>query len=194
MPLRPLLPVIAGLLVSGPLAAQAPNPAPTPPTASAPAAAAYDYFAALGAESLEVAARLLEPEGLAAFKRTFVAFSGTEAGQEVLGLFDVPSAAELGRLTDAQVFARFLAFSMGEAGSPLAILKDSKYTIIGEVQETPTLVHVVARIESAVEGMALSDVVVVTVQQTRLGWRLELPGEIQAMLAGLQAVLSEMIQ
>ncbi len=196
MPSRPIrtAAVIAAWLLTTPLAAQVPDSTAARPASGTAAAVAYDYYAALATDSMVAAARLLEPEGLAAFRSTFVAFAGTEAGGEILGLFEVASPAELNQLDPARVFARFLEFSTEQGGNPLEVLADASFRIVGEVPEGAALVHVLARITTNVDGNPFSDVEVVTVMRTGEGWRVRLPGQVRLMLASLQAALSEMIQ
>ena len=104
---------------------------------------------------------------------------------ERMQILKVSTAAEQAKLTDREVFARFLGVAMDQPGAR-EVLKNSKSTALGAVAEGQTL-HFVSRTEIAVEGMKMSKMEVLSMQQENGVWRVLLSGDLSGMVAALEA-------
>ena len=76
-------------------------------------------------------------------------------------------------------FEAYVSFLEGQIQQMQVRISGGK--ILGTVEETPELVHVVARVQLGLGDDAISSLDLVSVRKTDTGWRIALKDEIQAM-------------
>ena len=84
------------------------------------------------------------------------------------------SPKDVGRLTPRQVFIRLLKGTILSIRGGSGALNDATFTILGQVNETPTLVHVVYRAEFYVKGINFRSLSVISLTEYKERWRIKL--------------------
>jgi hypothetical protein len=144
------------------------------------------YTTALLELRVDDAAALVHSSALTSIRRMVNLMLGDNVDPaERMQILKVRTAAEQAKLTDQQVFARFLGVVMNQQGAR-DVLKNSKSTALGAVAEGQTL-HFVSRTEIAVEGVKMSKMEVLSMQKENGVWRVLLSGDLNGMVAALEA-------
>ena len=202
----PFLLAASAILLAHPKRMNAQNPASPAPTTIVQTA-----FRAYQAKHWTDFASLVHADALAEFRRQNLemaelwdAHAGemnearkhadlpTDLGNPMLRLFaGVKTLSELRALSPQEFLARYL-----EARSPKADPRDPEYQppvttreIIGEVTETPDLVHVVYRVRTDVGKYGRTESIdVVPVKRAASGWQLMLNSELSFTGSGMMMV------
>ncbi len=82
--------------------------------------------------------------------------------------------ADVGKLTPRQVFIRLVKGTIRSIRGGDGALDDATFTVLGQVNETPTLVHVVYRAEFLVKSIHFRSLSVITLTRYRDQWRVKL--------------------
>ncbi len=165
------------------------------PAAQGPAADANDpearrianaYTTALLQSRTDDAAALVHTSALTPIRRLVeLMLKEDRDGSQRMQLLNVRTAAEQAKLSDRQVFARFIGLVMKQQGAREA-LQNAKSTMLGAVAEGATL-HFVGRTEISMEGMKISKLEVLSMQKENGAWRVLLSGDLSGMVAALEA-------
>lgn len=144
------------------------------------------YTTALLEIRLDEAAALVHSSALSSIRRIVNLMLSDDADSaQRMKILKVRTAAEQAKLTDRQVFARFLGVVMDQPGAR-EVLKNSKSTALGAVAEGQTL-HFVSRTEIAMEGVKMSKMEVLSMQKEDGVWRVLLSGDLSGMVAAMEA-------
>lgn len=107
------------------------------------------------------------------------------SGSVLEQMVGVSSAAALGSLSDAQVYARFLKAVLNAQPAARDAMKSATFDIIGHVDEAPDLTHVVYRMTMMVEGITIRKVDVLTLRRDGTAWRATLTADIENLITRL---------
>jgi hypothetical protein len=169
------------------------TPADTPETV------AKAYVDATLAGDWAKAASLTHPESLAQFKKLFEPIFANEKSAVLAGiLLGVKSRAEFDQLSDAQLFVKLTGSLMsgiaGELPGFNKTLSKMSFNIIGQIAETPDLVHLLYRTQVPLDEMRLKDapadlfknitvskLEVMTLNRYENTWRMTLSSELEGM-------------
>lgn len=144
-------------------------------------AVVLDYARAFAAHDYVAAARLIDPDELAAF----MGLLADLAALDETGAFDVdPDAAP------PEAFAEFLAAIAGAEPLVDEALESARATVVGSVPEGDSLRHVVVRSRFEMMGTETSGVEVTTVRRTDDGWAVTFDARLRQFQAGLEAALA----
>lgn len=144
------------------------------------------YTTALLEIRLDDAAALVHSSALSSIRRIVNLMLSDDADSaQRMKILKVRTAAEQSKLTDRQVFARFLGVVMDQPGAR-DVLKNSRSTALGAVAEGQTL-HFVSRTEIAMEGVKMSKMEVLSMQKENGVWRVLLSGDLSGMVAAMEA-------
>lgn len=167
--------------------------------ADTPEAVGKAYVDATLASDWAKAASLTHPESLAQFKKLFEPIFANEKSAVMAGiLIGVNSRAEFDQLNDAQMFEKLLGSMMGGIIGELPgfdkTLSKASFNIIGQIAETPDLVHLLYRTQVPLDEMRLKDapadlfknitvtkLEVMTFKRFENTWRLTLSSELEGM-------------
>jgi hypothetical protein len=158
-----------------------------------PEAVAKAYIAATQTADWAKAASFMHPDSLAQVKKMFEPIFAQEKELKAVGpLFGVKSRAEFDQVSGAQVFEKL----MSEYGRMVAgfdkLMSKPSFEIVGQVAETPDLVHLVYRAQKPLYGYGLhttgftnyvtyTKLEVMTLKRYESAWRLTLPSEFEMM-------------
>lgn len=170
---RSLAGALVLLLVAGlPLAAQR-QAAP----AGSARAVAQRTLAALSARNADAFAREASPQDLAAFRAQLLpgvqkALSGDQKAQALAMFAPARSYAEIEKIPAERLFALYLGAVMKRVGAagPLQV----ENTILGEVPEADSLVHVVYRQRVRSGASSSNNVALLSLRRTPGGWKVVL--------------------
>lgn len=176
--------VSVALLTASPLVAQ--RQAPAAP--GSPRAVAQRTLAAQAARNAEAFAREVNPQDLAVFRAQLLptiqkALAGEKRAQALAMFAPAKTYAEIQKLPAERVYALYLGAVMRRVGSagPLQVTN----TILGEVPEGDSLVHVVYRQRVRSGSSGANNVAVLTLRRTPGGWKVVLDAG-QAGMGGPQ--------
>jgi hypothetical protein len=142
------------------------------------------YTLALLQSRADDAAALVHSSALTSIRRVVDLWlrEGSDENQR-MELLNVRTAAEQAKLSDRQVFARFIGVVIKQGARE--ILQNAKSTMLGAVAEGATL-HFVGRTEVTMDGMKISKLEVLSMQQEDGVWRVLLSGDLSGMVAALE--------
>src|SRR5262245_58218298 len=124
-----------------------------------PESAAKAYFAAMRASDWAKGGSLMHRYGLASKKPTFAAaINADRTGDAAKTIFKLKSGAEYSQLSEATVFERLMDFITSVEPDMKTALASSTNTILGRVDESPDLAHVVFRSRTKLEGEEVNEV------------------------------------
>jgi len=151
-----------------------------------PESAAKAYFAAMQASDWAKLAGLMHPDALASIKRMFTtAIKADQTGDAAKTIFKLKSAEEYSQLSDAAVFERLMDFITSVEPDMKTVLSSSTNAILGKVDESPDLAHVVFRSRSKVEGDEVNEVDLLSFKKQGSTWRALLTSDLEAILSQL---------
>jgi len=151
-----------------------------------PESAAKAYFAAMQASDWAKLASLMHPDALASIKRTFAtAIKADQTGDAAKTIFKLKSAAEYSQLSDAAVFERLMDFIASVEPDMKTALSSSTNTILGKVDESPDLAHVVFRSRSKLGGDEVNEVDLISFKKQDSAWRALLSSDLEGILSQL---------
>ncbi|HEU0179260.1 MAG TPA: hypothetical protein VFV58_33765 [Blastocatellia bacterium] len=148
-----------------------------------PESVAKAYFAAMQAADWAKCASLTHPEALASMKRKFaVAINADPSGDAAKTIFKLKSGAEYSQLSEAAIFERLMDFITSIAPDMKTALASSTNTILGRVDESPDLAHVVFRSRTKMEGDEVNEVDLLSFKKQDSTWRALLTSDMEEML------------
>jgi len=148
-----------------------------------PESVAKAYFAAMQAVDWAKCASLMHPDALASMKRTFATvISADKTGDAAKTIFKLKSAAEYSQLSEAAVFERLMDFITSVAPDMKAALASSTNTILGRVDESPDVAHIVFRSRTKVAGDEVNEVDLISFKKQDSTWRALLTSDMEEML------------
>jgi hypothetical protein len=151
-----------------------------------PESAAKAYFAAMQASDWAKLASLTHPDALASIKRMFAtAIKSDQTGDAAKTIFKLKSAAEYSQLSDAAVFERLMDFITSVEPDMKTALSSSTNTILGKVDESPDLAHVVFRSRSKLAGDEVNEVDLLSFKKQDSAWRALLSSDLEGILSQL---------
>ena len=180
---------LSALLLSGVLSAPLPAQQSRPQArAGSPRAVAERVLASLARKDADAFTADVHPEALVAFRSNVVRILEQSAtpDQRAQGLQffgGAKSIDELRKLPADRVFSAYMrgVFARMSARGPVQVTN----SIVGEVAEGESLVHVVYRARVTQGGQSVVNVAVLTLRRTPGGWKAQLEGDLQG-LAGPQ--------
>jgi len=151
-----------------------------------PESAAKAYFASLQSADWAKCASLMHRDELASMKRTFAAAINAErTGDAAKTIFKLKSVAEYSQLSEATVFERVMDFITSVEPDMKASMASSTNTILGRVDESPDLAHIVFRSRTKMGGEEINEVDLISFKKQDSAWRALLPSDIENMLNSL---------
>jgi hypothetical protein len=156
-----------------------------------PESAAKAYLAALRSGDWAKCASLMHRDALASMKRTFAAaIDADKTGDAAKTIFKLKSAAEYSQLSEATVFERVMDFITSVDPEMKTDLASSTNTILGRVDESPDLAHLVLRSRTKMGGEEVDEVDLISFKKQDSTWRALLPSDIENMLNSLAEEIS----
>ncbi|HEV2669445.1 MAG TPA: hypothetical protein VG324_31300 [Blastocatellia bacterium] len=148
-----------------------------------PESVAKAYFAAMQAVDWAKCASFMHPDALASMKRTFATvISADKTGDAAKTIFKLKSAAEYSQLSEAAVFERLMDFITSVAPDMKTALASSTNTILGRVDESPDLAHIVFRSRTKMAGGEVNEVDLISFKKQDSTWRALLTSDMEEML------------
>jgi hypothetical protein len=148
-----------------------------------PESAAKAYFAAMREADWAKCASLMHPDALASMKRTFATVvDADKTGDAAKTIFKLKSAAEYSQLSDTAIFERLMDFITGVAPDMKTALASSTNTILGRVDESPDLAHIVFRSRTKTAGEEVNEVDLISFKKQDSTWRALLTSDMEEML------------
>ncbi len=95
----------------------------------------------------------------------------------------LPNEAEFARLSEADVFARFLQSMMQQSPDLKAALGGAESAILGHVREGADTAHAVVRARVSTQGVAIAQVSVISMRRLGSGWGVLLSGNFDGVAA-----------
>ncbi len=172
-----------------------------------PESVARAYVAATQSGDWAKVTSLMHPESLAQFKKLFEPIFADEKLAKSFGMmFGISSRAEYDQLSGGQILEKLVGTLGGVLPGFDQMMSKSSFDIVGQVTETPELVHIVYRMQVPLDALQLKDapnftknvsitkMEVMSLKRYENGWRLTLSGEIEGMaqmFANLSSMMSE---
>jgi len=160
-----------------------------------PESVAKAFVAATQAADWAKAASFMHPDSLDQFKKLVEPMFTNEKSAKVTGeLFGVKSRAEFDQVSGAQIFEKLMSGIAGLIPGFSNLMDKASFDIIGQVAETPELVHLLYRTRASLDDMQLNDapdlfknvtftkLEVMTLKRHANTWRLTLSDEVDAMM------------
>ncbi|MFL5541405.1 MAG: hypothetical protein ACJ8J0_20625 [Longimicrobiaceae bacterium] len=152
-----------------------------------PEQVAERYLATMKAKDWAANAALVHPAELDSIKAAFVDVARSDTSTAGLrALFNVTSARELEALPPAQVYARFVASTVGSQAEMTQFLSTAVFHVLGHVSEGDS-VYVVYRVRATGAGGPVSQVTVMSLRRDGAGWKTRLTDELQTTIGALHA-------
>ena len=171
------------LLTASALSAQNQRPA----AADTPEAVAEKYVAAMRAHNWRGMAALMHPAALAKFRGLIGAAAKSERGAQLRqNVFGGATAAQLDSLSDGDFYAKFIEAAMGQSPELQSVLDSAAVQVIGHVNESPTLTHVVFNTRLTLGQIAVTKPDVITLQRSGNAWLMLLRADLEVMAAAIR--------
>ncbi|MGH7531461.1 MAG: hypothetical protein ACREMN_13855 [Gemmatimonadales bacterium] len=106
--------------------------------------------------------------------------------QQLLGVGTVDEAKQL---SDTAVFAALMRTLMQQEAGLAEVLRTATVQMIGHIDEGADTTHVVYRMAMTIEGIALTQMDVMSLSRSPVGWRGLLKGDVSALAAGIRAAI-----
>jgi hypothetical protein len=148
-----------------------------------PESVAKAYFAGMQASDWAKCASLMHQEALASMKSVFsTVVNADKSGDAAKTIFKLKSAGEYSQLSDAAVFERLMDFVTSSSPDMKTALASSTNTILGKVDESPDLTHVVFRSRTKIGGEEINEIDLISFKKQGSTWRALLTAEMEEML------------
>ena len=152
-----------------------------------PEQVAERYLATMKAKDWAGNAALVHAAELDSLKAAFVDVARSDTSTAGLrALFNVASARELEALPPAQVYARFVASTVGSQADMNQFLSTAVFKVLGHVSEGDSA-YVVYRVSATGAGGPMRQVTVMSLRRDGSAWKTRLTDELQATIAALHA-------
>lgn len=176
--MRLILPVVVGLVLAPPVAAQA-----------TPEAAATQFGEAVRNNDWAAAARIMHPSALKQLRQLFEPLiAAPNMGDLGVQLFGVHSTAELATTPDTILFATFLRSVMAQQAGLGEALRTATIEPLGHVAQGDTML-VVSRLTLSVQGVSISQFEVMPFVTDQGRWWGLLKADFTNMAALMQKAL-----
>ena len=165
---------------AAPLAAQAPKP-------DTPEAVVERYVAAMRKRDWNGMAALMDPSALAKFRGMMAVAAKSPKGAPLREqLFGGATPTGIDSLSDQEFFARFLGAAMSQDPDLQRIMDSASVRVIGHVDETPELTHVVYSMQMTFGPVRVSKPDVLTLHRNGNTWLALLRADLEIMAAALR--------
>jgi len=147
-----------------------------------PESVAKAYFAAMQTGDWAKCANFMHADALASMKRTFnTVISADKTGEAAKSIFGLKSAAEYAQLSEAVIFERLMSFITGSVPEMKAVMAASTTSILGKVDESPDIAHVVFRTQIKLSGAEMNEVDLMSFKKQGATWRALLTSDMEEM-------------
>lgn len=146
------------------------------------------------------AASYMHPDALKQLRDLFAPLvAATKSEKEKLemeGVLGVKDKAEFDKLSDAEVFGKLLGFMSSVTPELKNVLNSSMFDILGNIQESADLTHILYRMTIKVdlpglkEPISMTKLEVISMRRFETSWRAELSGDLQGMAKAMAAGLA----
>jgi len=148
-----------------------------------PESVAKAYFAAMQSADWAKCASLMHRDALASMKRTFAeVINADKTGDAAKTIFKLKSGAEYSQLGEAAVFERLMDFITSVAPDMKTALASSTNTILGRVDESPEIAHIVFRSRTKMGDEEVNEVDLISFKKQDSTWRALLTSDMEDML------------
>jgi hypothetical protein len=151
-------------------------------TQETPESVAKAYFAAMQAGDWAKCASFMHTDALASMKRTFATIiNADKSGEAAKAIFGLKSKAEYAQLSEAAVFERLMSFITDAVPEVKTALAASTSAILGRVDESPDLAHIVYRTQVKLAGAEMSEVELISFKKQGGTWRALLTADMEEL-------------
>lgn len=158
-----------------------------------PVDVARRHFLAMKSADLDTYVDLMHPAELTRFKNVLSpAIAADTSGEGAKQLFDLNSSAEFMRLTDREVFERFMQKFVFGSPDFRETMSGMSTEFVGSVPEGTDVAHVVYRLKMIIYGgIQSTSLEVVSLKRFGNGWRMMLDKEMEGMSQMLVDMVKE---
>jgi hypothetical protein len=150
-----------------------------------PEQVAERYLSTMKARDWAANAAVVHPAELDSLKAAFVDVAHSDTSTAGLrALFNVSAARELEALTPVQIYARFVASTVGQQAEMTQFLASAVFKVLGHVAEGDS-VYVVYRVTATGSGGPMSQVTVMSLRRAGAGWKTRLTDELRGTIVAL---------
>ena len=147
-----------------------------------PESVAKAFFAAQQAGDWAKCASFMHSDALASMKRKFGSvISADRTGEAAKSIFGLKSGAEYAQLSEAVIFERLMNFITSSEPEMKAVLAASTNSVLGKVDESPELTHIVFRTQVKLAGAEMNDVDLISFKKQGATWRALLTSDMEEM-------------
>jgi hypothetical protein len=148
-----------------------------------PESVAKAYFAAMQSADWAKCASMMHRDALASMKRTFAeVINADKTGDAAKTIFKLKSSAEYSQLGESAVFERLMDFITSVAPDMKTVLASSTNTILGRVDESPEIAHIVFRSRTKMGDEEVNEVDLISFKKQDSTWRALLTSDMEEML------------
>ena len=167
--------------------AQAPTMKAAVAAPATPEALATQYIAAMRQADWNTVAALMHPRALASLRGLVNAMAKKQGSEQFMTQVLGGSAADVAKLSDQQLFARFIGGTLGANPDMAKVLGSAKGTVLGHVNEGTDTAHVLYRMRMSFNGVEMAKVDVLSAAKDGAGWRALLTADIENMITQMKA-------
>jgi hypothetical protein len=147
-----------------------------------PESVAKAYFAAMQEGDWAKCATFMHADALASMKRTFnTVISADKTGEAAKSIFGLKSSAEYSQLSEIVIYERLMSFITGSVPEMKSVLSASTTSILGKVEESPDLTHIVFRTQIKLAGAEMNEVDLMSFRKQGTTWRALLTSDMEEM-------------
>ena len=156
-----------------------------------PESVAKAYFAAQQAGDWAKCASFMHSDALASMKRKFGSvISADRTGEAAKSIFGLKSGAEYAQLSEAVIFERLMNFITSSEPEMKAVLAASTNSVLGKVDESPELTHIVFRTQVKLAGAEMSEVDLISFKKQGDAWRALFTSDMEEMFTKFAEVIA----
>ena len=151
-------------------------------TQDTPESVAKAYFAAMQAGDWAKCASFMHTDALVSMKRMFSkVISADKTGEAAKSIFGLKGGAEYAQLSEDVIFERLMNFITGSVPEMKTVMSASTTSILGKVDESPELTHIVFRTQIKVAGAEMNEVDLISFKKQGGAWRALLTSDMEEM-------------
>ena len=156
-----------------------------------PESVAKAFFAAQQAGDWAKCASFMHSDALASMKRKFGSvISADRTGEAAKSIFGLKSGAEYAQLSEAVIFERLMNFITSSEPEMKAVLAASTNSVLGKVDESPELTHIVFRTQVKLAGAEMSEVDLISFKKQGDTWRALFTSDMEEMFTKFAEVIA----
>jgi len=156
-----------------------------------PESVAKAYFAAQQAGDWAKCASFMHPDALATMKRTFSSvISADKTGEAAKSIFGLKSGAEYAQLSETVIFERLMTFITSSVPEMKSVLAASTNSVLGKVDESPELTHIVFRTQVKLAGAEMNEVDLISFKKQGDTWRALFTSDMEEMFTKFAEVIA----